>query len=50
MNIIFLLIGVSITVATGFFLLFLWAVRSGQYNDSHTPAQRMLFEDGKPCK
>jgi cbb3-type cytochrome oxidase maturation protein len=31
-------------VAAGFLLLFLWAVRSGQYDDSETPAIRILFE------
>lgn len=50
MNIIFLLIGVSITVAGGFLMLFFWAVKNGQYTDSQTPAHRMLFEDGKPVK
>ncbi|HTF81727.1 MAG TPA: cbb3-type cytochrome oxidase assembly protein CcoS [Cytophagales bacterium] len=45
MNIIFLLIGISITVAMSFLLLFFWAVRTGQYDDSDTPARRMLFEN-----
>ncbi|HMU44007.1 MAG TPA: cbb3-type cytochrome oxidase assembly protein CcoS [Ignavibacteriaceae bacterium] len=25
--------------------MFLWAVKSGQYNDTYTPSIRMLFED-----
>ncbi|RIJ41684.1 cbb3-type cytochrome oxidase assembly protein CcoS [Pontibacter oryzae] len=48
MLIIFLLIGISITVATGFLVAFLWAVRSGQYEDDYTPAVRMLFENEAP--
>ena len=45
MFIIFLLIGISITVAGCFLAAFLWAVRSGQYDDDYTPAVRMLFEN-----
>ncbi|PRY12024.1 cbb3-type cytochrome oxidase maturation protein [Pontibacter ummariensis] len=45
MFIIFLLIGISVTVASGFLLAFLWAVKSGQYEDDYTPAVRMLFEN-----
>jgi cbb3-type cytochrome oxidase maturation protein len=32
-------------VAGGFLAAFLWAVRSGQYTDRHTPSIRMLFDD-----
>ncbi|MFT2008069.1 cbb3-type cytochrome oxidase assembly protein CcoS [Pontibacter sp. 13R65] len=45
MFIIFLLIGISVAVAAGFLGAFLWAVRSGQYDDDYTPAVRMLFEN-----
>ena len=45
MTIIFLLIGISLLVALTFLGAFLWAVRSGQYEDSYTPAVRMLFEN-----
>jgi cbb3-type cytochrome oxidase maturation protein len=45
MYIIFLMIAVSVTVATAFLLAFLWAVRSGQYDDDYTPAVRMLFDN-----
>ncbi|AEK24145.1 Nitrogen fixation protein fixS [Capnocytophaga canimorsus Cc5] len=40
-----MLISISIVVALIFFFLFIKAVRTGQYDDSHTPAVRMLFED-----
>ena len=45
MTIIFLLIGISLLVALVFLAGFLWAVRSGQYDDDYTPAVRMLFDD-----
>ncbi|MFD2999524.1 cbb3-type cytochrome oxidase assembly protein CcoS [Pontibacter toksunensis] len=45
MYIIFLMIAVSISVAGLFLGAFLWAVRSGQYDDDYTPAVRMLFEN-----
>jgi len=45
MFIIFLLIGISVTVAGCFLGAFLWAVKSGQYDDDYTPAVRMLFEN-----
>jgi cbb3-type cytochrome oxidase maturation protein len=45
MYVIVILIGASLLVATGFLFAFWWAVRSGQYEDTYTPAIRMLFED-----
>ena len=45
MTIIFLLIGISLLVALTFLGAFLWAVRSGQYDDDYTPSVRMLFEE-----
>ena len=45
MSIIFLLIGISLCVALAFLGAFLWAVRSGQYEDDYTPSVRMLFEE-----
>jgi cbb3-type cytochrome oxidase maturation protein len=45
MTIIYLLIGISVTVASVFLGAFLWAVRSGQYEDDYTPSVRMLFDE-----
>lgn len=45
MSAIFILICISLFVATGFLIAFLWAVRSGQYDDDYTPSVRMLFDD-----
>ena len=45
MSVIYLLISVSIFVAIGFFIAFIIAVKSGQYDDDYTPSVRMLFDD-----
>ncbi|GAB1348489.1 hypothetical protein MASR1M107_07010 [Ignavibacteriales bacterium] len=45
MSAIFILIGASLIVATGFLIAFLWAVKSGQMDDRYTPSVRILFED-----
>lgn len=47
MEVIFVLIAASLLVASGFLVAFLWAVRSGQYDDDYTPSVRMLFDDNK---
>lgn len=49
MTIIILLIGISLTIAVVFLLIFYWSLKSGQFDDSYTPSVRMLF-DGKPGK
>ncbi|PRZ24029.1 cbb3-type cytochrome oxidase assembly protein CcoS [Flavobacterium granuli] len=45
MSVIYLLISISIFVAVGFFIAFIAAVKSGQYDDDYTPSVRMLFDD-----
>ncbi|MGB5418317.1 cbb3-type cytochrome oxidase assembly protein CcoS [Algibacter sp.] len=45
MSVIYILLAISIIVAIGFFIAFIVAVRSEQYDDSYTPSVRMLFED-----
>lgn len=47
MEVVFVLIAVSLVVALVFLASFLWAVNSGQYEDSDTPAIRMLMDDRK---
>ncbi len=48
MSIIFILIPLSIVIAACFLGCFVWAVRSGQYEDTCTPSMRMLTEDATP--
>lgn len=45
MSVIYLLISISIIVAICFFIAFVRAVKSGQYDDDYTPSVRMLFDD-----
>lgn len=45
MGVIYILLSISIVVAIIFFIAFIYAVKSGQYDDSYTPSVRMLFED-----
>jgi len=45
MEVVYITIGVSIIVAVFFFIVFLKAVKSGQYEDTYTPSIRMLFDD-----
>jgi len=47
MSAIVILISASLIVATGFLIAFLWAVKSGQYEDRFTPSIRMLLDDKK---
>ena len=44
MTVIVLLIGISLLVAIGFLIAFIWSVKSGQYEDDYTPSVRMLFD------
>jgi cbb3-type cytochrome oxidase maturation protein len=45
MGVLVILIGCSLAVAAMFLGAFLWSVRSGQYDDTHTPGIRILFDD-----
>jgi len=47
MSAIFILIIVSLLVATGFLIAFIWAVKSGQFEDHVTPSLRVLLEEKK---
>jgi cbb3-type cytochrome oxidase maturation protein len=49
MSVIAVMIGASLMLAGGFLLAFLWAVRSGQYDDRVTPSIRMLFDELNPA-
>lgn len=47
MSAIIVLILASLVVATGFLIAFLWAVKSGQFEDKVTPSMRILWDDSK---
>ncbi|HFD79204.1 MAG TPA: cbb3-type cytochrome oxidase assembly protein CcoS [Gammaproteobacteria bacterium] len=48
MNILFLLIPISLVVMGIAVWLFLWAVRSGQFEDLEGPGHRILMDDDDP--
>lgn len=45
MSVIYILISISTLVASIFLVLCIRAIRNGQFDDVHTPAVRMLFDD-----
>jgi len=47
MSVVIILIVASLAVALLFLAGFVWAVRSGQYEDIVTPSLRVLAEDAK---
>ena len=48
MKIILVLIIVSLILALLFLGAFIWALKSGQYDDDYTPSVRMLFDQKNP--
>jgi cbb3-type cytochrome oxidase maturation protein len=44
-SVLILLIAAGGLVAGVFLAAFVWAVRSGQFDDAHTPAIRVLFDE-----
>ncbi|WP_345242147.1 cbb3-type cytochrome oxidase assembly protein CcoS [Nibrella saemangeumensis] len=47
MQIIFLMIGISMTLALGFLGAFFWSMRHGQNDDLYTPSIRVLLDDNE---
>jgi len=47
MEVIFILLPLAILIAGVMLALFIWAVRSGQYDDLETPAHRILFDEDR---
>ncbi|MFG1492295.1 cbb3-type cytochrome oxidase assembly protein CcoS [Halobacteriovorax sp. ZH4_bin.1] len=45
MEVIIVLLPLAIFLAVGFLLIFIWATKSGQYDDLDTPSIRVLFEE-----
>ncbi len=51
MSVIFILILASLGVALAFLAGFIWAVKSGQFEDTCTPSLRVLMdEEGSPAR
>ncbi|MCO5234339.1 MAG: cbb3-type cytochrome oxidase assembly protein CcoS [Chitinophagales bacterium] len=47
MSAIIIMLIISVMIAGGFLIAFLWSVKDGQFDDDFSPAHRMLF-DSKP--
>ncbi|HGY54161.1 MAG TPA: cbb3-type cytochrome oxidase assembly protein CcoS [Caldithrix abyssi] len=47
MSVIVILISASLFVAIGFLVAFIWAIKSGQFDDKYTPSIRMLLDEKK---
>ncbi|WP_304516773.1 cbb3-type cytochrome oxidase assembly protein CcoS [Cecembia rubra] len=45
MEVIFILIAISLILAGSFLFLFFRAMKGGQFEDNHTPAIRILFDN-----
>jgi cbb3-type cytochrome oxidase maturation protein len=45
MSALIILLCISLLVAGGFLIAFVWSVRQGQYDDDYTPSIRILFDD-----
>lgn len=50
MDALYFLIGCSVFIALIFLGAFLWANKSGQHEDTQTPAIRILFDDEPPAE
>jgi cbb3-type cytochrome oxidase maturation protein len=47
MSVIFILLPLALLLAGVALLVFIWAVRAGQFDDLETPALRILHEDAE---
>jgi len=49
MSVIYVVLPLALLVVIAAVIAYVWAVRSGQFDDTTTPAVRMLFDDeGRP--
>jgi cbb3-type cytochrome oxidase maturation protein len=48
MSILYLIIPLSVLLVMVIIWIFLWAVRSGQFDDLEGPAHRILMDDDRP--
>ena len=46
----FYLIGIGLFVGFAAWFLFIWAVKSGQFDDTEAPKYRMLDDNDEPAK
>jgi cbb3-type cytochrome oxidase maturation protein len=47
MAIMYIMIGLSLSMSIGFVIAFIWSIKSGQQDDLNTPAMRILMDENK---
>mgnify|MGYP002346360301 CR=1 FL=1 len=45
MGMIYIMLIVSLCLAVFFLVIFLWATKTGQYDDDYSPSVRILYDD-----
>jgi cbb3-type cytochrome oxidase maturation protein len=50
MEILLMLMVASFIISGGFLLAFIWNVKSGQFDDTYGPAQKILFDNKEIIK
>lgn len=48
MSVILFLIPLSVVIAAAFLAAFIWAAKSGQFEDTCTPSMRVLTDERQP--
>ena len=50
MNIIYLLLPLALIIAGGIIWIFMWAIKSNQFEDMEGPAHKILMDENQPPK
>jgi cbb3-type cytochrome oxidase maturation protein len=45
MEVLIILLIASISISGGFLIAFIWNVKNGQFDDTYSPAQKILMDD-----
>lgn len=45
MDVIYILLSISVLIAIGFLIAFVWSVKKGQYEDVVSPSIRILYDN-----
>ena len=45
MELVYIILPLALAIATFALVAFIWAARSGQFDDLETPSRRVLFDD-----
>lgn len=49
MSVIFIVLPLALMIVLAAIVAFIWAARSGQFDDLETPGMRVLFDDDDPA-